>query len=56
MSYSTNGLHSRLDEEDDLEMVCDSQGSSGYQDLLQKRMPDRRELSETATVLWATAR
>ena len=40
MSYRTDGLRSRLfDEEGDKQMVWDSQGSSGYQDLLQERLP-----------------
>jgi uncharacterized protein RhaS with RHS repeats len=40
MSYRADGLRAHLvDEEGDKAQVWDSQGSSGYQDLLQERLP-----------------
>jgi YD repeat-containing protein len=40
MSYRADGLRHRLvDSEGDKQMVWDSQGSSGYGDLLQERLP-----------------
>ena len=40
MSYRSDGLRTALqDEEGDKRMVWDSQGSSGYQDLLEERTP-----------------
>ena len=40
MSYRSDGLRSQLaDSEGNKAMVWDSQGSSGYQDLLQERLP-----------------
>jgi hypothetical protein len=39
MSYWADGLRSRLwHSEGDKQMVWDSQGSSGYQDLLEERL------------------
>jgi hypothetical protein len=40
MSYRADGLRYRLwDAEADLRMVWDSQGTSGYQDLLEESEP-----------------
>jgi hypothetical protein len=40
MSYRADGLRGHLvDAEGDKVMVWDSEGSSGYQDLLQERLP-----------------
>ena len=40
MEYRPDGLRSRLfDSDGDKRMVWDSQGSSGYQDLLEERLP-----------------
>ena len=40
MSYRSDGLRTALqDEEGDKRMVWDSQGSSGYQDVLEERTP-----------------
>lgn len=40
MSYRADGLRYRLaDAEKDLRMVWDSQGTSGYQDVLEENQP-----------------